>query len=64
MKWILIYIVLTADFAKLAQYETYDTMPECFDAREKLVETVGKPIINYQIICIPKDPEEVEWQIH
>jgi hypothetical protein len=36
-------------------------MPECFDAREKLIETVGKPIINYQAICIPKDVEELEW---
>lgn len=55
MKWILVYIVLTTDFAKLETYETYDTMPECFDAREQLVDTVGKPIINYQVICIPKD---------
>jgi len=57
MKWVLVYIVLTADFAKLAIYGTYYTMPECFDAREQLVESVGKPIINYQVICIPKDDE-------
>ena len=57
MKWVLVYIALTADFAKLATYGTYDTMPECFDAREQLVESVGKPIINYQVICIPKDDE-------
>jgi len=55
MKWVLVYIMLTPDFAKLATYGTYETMPECFDAREQLVEAVGKPIINYQVICIPKD---------
>lgn len=32
----------------------HGSMAECFDAREKLVEELGRPIIDYQVICVPK----------
>ena len=34
-------------------------MVECFDAREQLVQKVGKPIINYQAICVAYDKEKL-----
>jgi len=29
-------------------------MNECFKARERVVKEIGKPIIDYQAICIAK----------
>lgn len=57
MKWILIYIILQGNFGKMISYGEYDTMNGCFDARDKLIEAVGRPIVNYQAICIIKDEE-------
>jgi len=59
MKWILIYITLQSDFGRMASYGTYDTMEACFDAREKLIEVVGRPIVNYQAVCVIKDEEAI-----
>ena len=60
IKWMLIYIVIKGGtpYAVNAQgpYVTFDTMYECFDAREILSETIGpgngsfKP--GHQAICI------------
>jgi hypothetical protein len=54
VKWVLIYITLNGDFGKMASYGVYDSMDGCFDAREKLVEAVGRPIYNYQAVCVTK----------
>lgn len=59
MKWILIYITLSSDFGKMASYGEYDTMENCFNARETLIEVVGRPIINYQVVCVAKVPDEM-----
>jgi hypothetical protein len=59
MKWILIYITLSSDFGKMASYGEYNTMEQCFDAREKLIEVVGRPIVNYQAVCVIKDEEGI-----
>lgn len=58
MKWILIYITLQGDLGKMASYGTYDTMDECFFAREELIEVVGRPIMNYQAVCVIKVDDE------
>ena len=31
----------------------YSSMLQCFDDRDKIVEDIGRPIIDYQSICIP-----------
>jgi hypothetical protein len=32
----------------------YSSMDECFANRDKIVEQMGRPIMNYQAICIIK----------
>lgn len=39
------------------QFPQYGSMDECFQAREQVVENVGRPIVNYQALCIPIDPD-------
>lgn len=42
--------------ATMHQYdEVYSTMIECFEERDKVVKKMGRPIINYQVICIATD---------
>ena len=35
--------------------EFFETMNECFDARNILVQQIGRPIVNYQAICISQN---------
>ena len=37
---------------------TFSELDDCFEARELLVETVGRPIRNYQAICVLWDEED------
>lgn len=55
MKWILVYIALTGDRVDVNKMAAFNTMDECFDAREKFVEVIGRPIVNYQAVCIIDD---------
>lgn len=55
MSWILITILLTIDGVSTETVDVYDNMDSCFDARDKLVEEWGRPIINYQILCVGKN---------
>ena len=52
MKWLLIYLTLTGDRVDVNKMGAYATMDECFDARERLVEVIGRPIVNYQAVCV------------
>lgn len=55
MKWLLIYITLTGTRVDVNKMAAFNTMDECFDAREQLVEVIGRPIVNYQAVCIIKE---------
>lgn len=35
---------------------THTSMVECFDHRDAVVSEVGRPIINYQAVCVVVDP--------
>ena len=52
MKWLLIYLALTGDRVDVNKMGAYATMDECFDARDRLVEVIGRPIVNYQAVCV------------
>ena len=43
--------------AKMGYYAELDV---CFEAREQLVERIGRPILNYQVICIRSNVIEEE----
>ena len=57
MKWFLFVILLNVDnTSKVLQDEvSYSTMVECFEARELEVKVRGRPIKNYQVVCVEKD---------
>ena len=52
MKWLLVYLALTGDRVDVNKMAAFNSMDECFDARDRLVEVIGRPIVNYQAICI------------
>jgi hypothetical protein len=60
MKWILVLILVNNHpMHGIVEQARFDSMNECFDAREKLVEKTGKPIINYQAVCVPYSKERL-----
>jgi len=58
MKWLLIYIALTGDRVDVNKMSAFNTMDECFDARDRLVEVIGRPIVNYQAICVIQEDHQ------
>jgi hypothetical protein len=60
MKWVLVWIALNHHpLHTVSEQGRYDTMRECFDVREQIVDSVGKPIVNYQVVCVPYDRERL-----
>lgn len=56
MTYILFLIVLNAGGIFTAtEVETFTNMTKCFEGREILVESIGRPIKNYQAVCVIKD---------
>jgi len=52
MIYILVLIGVLNSTAEVQTLGTFTTMDQCFDAREKVVESIGRPIINYQAVCV------------
>lgn len=52
MTYILFLIQLAGTSYTVTPVAPFSTMDECFDAREQLVEDIGRPIVNYQAVCI------------
>jgi len=52
MIYILFLIQLSGTQFATQQIANFGTMDECFDARELLVQEIGRPVVNYQAICI------------
>ena len=54
MKWILFTIMmLSENEAGIVQSEPFNSMEACFNERDAMIEAFGRPIINYQAICVP-----------
>ena len=54
------YILLLISLSTTGNFETetmqtFNKMDDCFEGREILVKSIGRPIINYQAICIIKE---------
>jgi hypothetical protein len=58
MTWVLFVIVLEADRYYVSPNGMYETMNDCFEAREFFMATAPKPKINYDAICIQSDKIE------
>ena len=53
MKWILFIIAFNINGqGVLIQHPTPTTMDECFAKREQVVESLGRPIVGYQAVCV------------
>jgi len=56
MSWILVLITVSnTSFHTVAEIDRFNTMGDCFQARQELVKEIGRPIINYQTICVAYD---------
>lgn len=58
MKYVLILITLNSGTPDLAKVNDFQSMEECFDAREVVVEGIGRPIINYQALCLVQSDQK------
>lgn len=55
MTWILFIILLNIDeSASITKLAEFNTMDKCFAERQNVVKQLGRPIVNYQAICILK----------
>jgi len=53
MTYVLFVISLGA-FGYNIETEEFSSIDECFNAREHVIQEIGRPIINYQAICVIK----------
>jgi hypothetical protein len=60
MIYILFLIQLSGTHFATHQIANFGTMDECFDAREVLVQEIGRPVVNYQAICVIKTQKTVD----
>lgn len=56
--FVLIVVIVNSYGLGIQQQGIFDTMAECFDAREEIVESLGRPIQNYQAVCVHFVEEE------
>ena len=52
MKFILVLILVFNNEPSVKTIGTFKHMNECFEERELMVEKLGRPIENYQAVCI------------
>ena len=54
MKWILVTILVFSQEEVTTVYsDPFPNMDSCFNERDSIIESFGRPIINYQAICVP-----------
>lgn len=58
-QWILFVIVLAPQQYFVKPEGMFATYEECFQAREFVVQKLGRPIINYQAVCIQREVEDI-----
>ena len=52
---ILIVVLQTGGFEATQIGSEHANIDDCFGAREETVKKLGRPLINYQVICVAKD---------
>ena len=58
--WMLFLIVLGDSQYAVRFMNVFNSMDACLQQREILVEEIGRPIIDYQVICIQKSVGETD----
>lgn len=56
MKYIL-FLLLVNPVPQVGVVGEFDSMDKCFEARDRSVKEMGRPIINYQVVCVIKGVE-------
>ena len=55
MKWILVYVILTAQGIDTQQLKTFETVDECYDVMFELLDvpaTMADEDRNYDFVCL------------
>ena len=55
MSWVLMLIAVESGTFYFRALAVHDRMDDCLGARAALVEEIGRPIVNYQALCIMTD---------
>ena len=58
MIYILFLLQVSGDVFSAQPVQTFDNMDDCFAARNVLVQQIGRPIVNYQAICVAQNNQE------
>ena len=58
--WMLFLIVLGDSQYAVRVMNVFNSIDACLQQREILVEEIGRPIIDYQVICIQKSVGETD----
>ena len=58
MIYILFLIQLAGTSYTVTPVAPFSTMDECFLAREQLVREIGRPIVNYQAVCVTQSNQK------
>jgi hypothetical protein len=60
MSWVLMGIFFSDMTFYFRILEIHPTHIKCLYAGEEMIQKIGKPIKNYNVVCVPVD--EFEWQ--
>tara|TARA_R110000823_G_scaffold2934_4_gene11672 strand:+ start:1612 stop:1794 length:183 start_codon:yes stop_codon:yes gene_type:complete len=52
--WILVTLIATGGLVLISDQVVYDDLASCFEARENIIQELGRPIVDYQAICVNK----------
>jgi hypothetical protein len=50
--WILVTLISTGGHVSISEQATYKDMSSCFEERDKVILDLGRPVVNYQSICV------------
>ena len=50
--WILVTLISTGGHVSISEQATYKDMSSCFEERDKVIRYLGRPVVNYQAICV------------
>jgi len=55
MQWILVGLLVQASQIYVKPIAIHESMSDCMMHREVVVEQIGRPVVNYQVVCIQTD---------
>lgn len=59
MQWILVGLLVQASQLYTKPIAVHESLDDCMAHREYVVQNIGRPIINYQVICVATDRVDI-----